>query len=361
MSPMRDRTVGERVQYAVARLMMRLPDRLKLALSGEGPVIVEGQKLDPQAQLLRSVRRRRLKDGLLEPTIAAARHRYRRQAHIFRGPITRVGTVRDFDIEAGDHSLRVRHYAPRACERGQSAPLLVYLHGGGFVMGDLDTHDEPCRMLCHGADTHVISVAYRLAPEHPFPAAVDDARAALRWARANAGSLGADPHRVAIGGDSAGGTLSAVVSLIEKDQGVPPCAQLLVYPATDASTRRPSHTTFDQDFVLTRRDCKAFFRCYTGEVADASDPRISPLLARDLSTLPPTLIVVAGFDVLRDESEAYARALAEAGTVTRVKRVLDLEHGFIHATGICPAARRAMIAIAQEWRDLTGSLAALTH
>ncbi len=157
----------ERAQYAAVRLMSRLPASVKIALSGEPPVIVDGQQLDPQLQLLRSIRRRRGTPGLIEPSIAAGRARYRRDARVFRGPVTAVGSVRDLEVPGGSGPLRARHYTPPDCR--PAAALTVYLHGGGFVIGDLDTHDEPCRLLCRLAETHVLSVAYRLAPEHPFP------------------------------------------------------------------------------------------------------------------------------------------------------------------------------------------------
>lgn len=346
--------LGERLQYLAARLMNTLPARAKIALSGEPPIIIDGQQLDSQAQLLRAMRRRRMPFGLIEPTVDAARKRYRRQAEIFTGPSTPAGLVRAFEIPGPVGPLRVRHYTPAADKALSPAPLLVFLHGGGFVIGDLDTHDEPCRILCRAAQTQVLSVDYRLAPEHPFPAGLDDARAAFQWARVNAASLGADPARVAIGGDSAGGNLSAVVSILERDHGAPPSAQLLIYPATDASTARPSRQMFDGGFVLTMRDYEGFLECYAGSNARrVADPRVSPLRAPDLSRLPPAVIVIAGFDILRDEGEAYARALTAAGTPTRVVRCLDLEHGFIHMTGICAAARRAMLSVAREWAAVT--------
>jgi acetyl esterase len=343
--------LSDRVQLAAVRLIARLPDKIKISLSGEPAIVIDGQQLDPQAQFLRSVRRRRVTHGLLEPSIEAGRRRYRRQAVVFRGPTTPVGAVLDFEIPAGDRQVAVRHYAPPG-GGGAKAPLLVYFHGGGFVIGDLDTHDAPCRILCREAGTHVLSVAYRLAPEHPFPAALDDALAAFRWALGNAASLGADPDRVAVGGDSAGGNLGAVVSLLERDER-PPAAQLLIYPSTDAAGSRPSQERFDSGFALTRRDCKAFFRCYTGHRrVDLADPRISPLRAVNHINAPPALVALAGFDVLRDDGEAYAETLEAAAVDVRIKRFPSLEHGFVHAVGVCPAAHRAVVEIGRAWRAL---------
>ena len=350
------RSLSDRLQLAAVRLIARLPDRVKIALSGEAAIVIDGQQLDPQVQFLRSVRRRRVKFGLIEPSVEAGRRRYRRQAVVFRGPTTTVGAVLDIEVPAGDHQIAVRHYAPPGGAAAR-APLLVYFHGGGFVIGDLDTHDAPCRILCREGGTHVLSVAYRLAPEHPFPAALDDAVAAYRWAVVNAASLGANPDRVAVGGDSAGGNLSAVVSLLERDDR-PPAAQLLIYPSTDAAGVRSSHGRFDGGFVLTRQDCQAFFRCYTGHRrVDLADPRISPLRAPNHANSPPALVVVAGFDVLRDDGEAYAEALEVAGTPVEVLRFPSLEHGFVHTVGICPAARRAVVEIGRRWRALVESAA----
>jgi acetyl esterase len=342
-------SIAERAQLAVARGMARLPDRVKIALAGGQPVVVDGQQLDPQLQLLRAVQRRRPMPGLMEPTIDEGRRRFRQVTQAFRGSTTAVERVRDLQVPGAAGLLQARHYAP-APSPDEPRPLTVYFHGGGFVIGDLDTHDEPCRILCREAGVHVLSVAYRLAPEHPFPAAIDDAAAALRWARAHAGSLGADPARVAVGGDSAGGNLAAVVAADERAQ---PFARLLIYPATDSLTPRPSHRLFAEGFALTLRDRDEFFRRYTaGVAARLDDPRLSPFCAASLARRTPTLIVIAGFDVLRDEAEAYVEALQGVGAPVEVRRFPSLEHGFIHLTGVCPAARRAMSDIAGAWRAL---------
>jgi acetyl esterase len=218
------------------------------------------------------------------------------------------------------------------------------------VIGDLDTHDEPCRLLCRHASTHVLSVEYRLAPEHPFPAAVEDARAAFEWAKANAGALGADPDRVSVGGDSAGGNLAGALA----QMSTKPRGQLLIYPATDSRTPYPSRRLFGDDFLLTARDCDLFFGHYTnGEAVAPDEARVWLLKAANLSASPPALVAVAGFDVLRDEGEAFASALASAGNTVRIVRAPSLEHGFIHLTGVCPAALAAMLSIAGAWKEMT--------
>ncbi|HEX6186320.1 MAG TPA: alpha/beta hydrolase, partial [Pyrinomonadaceae bacterium] len=281
-------TLQERLQGLAARALGRLPAGAQLRLSRRPPVELDGQRLDSCLQLVLALNRKRVRHGLCEPDPATARARFRREIEIFGGPKTRVGPVRDFEITGADGRLRVRHYAPPT----ESRDLLVYLHGGGFVIGDLETHDEPCRLLCLHAQTHVLSVEYGLAPERPFPAGLDDALAALRWARSNAEQLGADSSRVSIGGDSAGGNLAAAAAQLTKDVGAP-AAQLLIYPATDAvKEERPSKGLFGRGFFLARTDCDAFFDHYTeGTDARRDDPRVSPLRAEDLSGLAPALVV----------------------------------------------------------------------
>ncbi|HEX8695429.1 MAG TPA: alpha/beta hydrolase [Longimicrobium sp.] len=349
--------LGEHLLRILTQGLARLPPSLQARLSGEPPVVVDGQTLDPHVQLVRALRRRRNPWGLCEPTLDEARARYRREAVAFTGRKTPVGAVRDFEIPGGAGPLRVRHYAPPAGEG--VAPLTVYLHGGGFTIGDLETHDAPCRILCRDGRVHVLSVEYRLAPEHPFPAALDDTRAALRWARAHAAELGADPARVAVGGDSAGGNLAAVVARLATREGAPPAAQLLIYPPTeDAGRERPSKALFGDGYFLSHADRAAFTHHYLGRTGVAGDdPRVSPLYADDLSGLPPALVVTAGFDLLRDEGEAYAAALRAAGTPARLVRFPGLGHGFVHMTGVTPAARQAMIRIARDWRDLLDGVA----
>ena len=348
--PERIRT-RDRAQRLVAKLLLRLPESLSARLAGGPPPIVDGQRLDPGIHLLRALRAKVSRYGLTEPTIAIARSRYRRDTTARISRRTAVAEVRDLTIEGAAGPLAARLYRPQG--RALGSRLLVYLHGGGFVIGDLDTHDEPCRILCRHGRTLVLSVAYRLAPEHPFPAAVDDAIAAYRWACSNAASLGVDGNSIAIGGDSAGGNLAAVVSHHTARAGDAPSAQLLIYPTVDPLTRRPSHELFADRLFLTARDVAAFQRAYRGgQHGDPRNPRLAPLLAHDLSGLPPTLVITAGFDLLRDEGEAYAHALRDSRGRVRLRRFASLAHGFIHLTDISPTARKAMREIAREWRIL---------
>jgi acetyl esterase len=220
--------------------------------------------------------------------------------------------------------------------------LVVYYHGGGWTVGSLDSHDAACRFLAHTGRLRVLSVDYRLAPEHPFPAAVEDALAAFRWAVGAAAGLGVASDRIAVAGDSAGGNLAAVVALLARTDRTRPAAQLLVYPVTDMSTKRRSYRLFGEGYFLTQAEMDWYGRHYLPDRAAARDPRVSPLLAPDLSRLPPAMILTAGFDILRDEGEAYARRLEEAGVPVALRRHTGLVHGFGNATAVNRAACAAM-------------------
>lgn len=200
------------------------------------------------------------------------------------------------------------------------------------MFGDLETHDSACRLICRDAGVHVLAVDYRLAPEHSAPAAVDDAYAAYRWAREHAGELGADPRRVAVAGDSAGGNLAAVVSRLARDAGDPhPSLQWLIYPVTDLRGRTRSRSLLADGFLLTKHDIDWFQGAYlAGSGLDITDPLVSPLLAEDLSGLPPALVVTAGFDPLRDEGEQYATRLRQAGVAVDLRRMDSMIHAFLN-------------------------------
>ncbi|MEM1056581.1 MAG: alpha/beta hydrolase, partial [Bacteroidota bacterium] len=227
-------------------------------------------------------------------------------------------------------------------------PLVVFFHGGGFVEGDLETHDEPCRVLCREARHAVLSVAYRLAPEHRFPAAYDDCVAAFRWAQAHTARLGVDVDRVTVAGDSAGGNLAAGVAQATRDEA-PPAAQFLIYPATDHPGTYASREWFD-GFLLPDDLRAAFFEVYSGGADVARDPRMSPLHGV-LAGLAPAFVLTAGFDVLRDEGEGYAHALEAAGTPTVLVRQADQPHGFLHLTHVSRSAEQGWTAAARRWHQ----------
>jgi acetyl esterase len=232
---------------------------------------------------------------------------------------------------------------------------ILYLHGGGYFQGSIATHRRLVAALCLAGGTRGLSVDYRLAPEHPFPAGVEDALAAFRDAVAKSEELGIDPARVAVGGDSAGGHLAAVTALLAAADGGPaPAFQLLIYPATDFSETSASRLTFAEGFLLTKENMDWYEDRFLGSHADRRDPRVSPLLAGDLAGVAPAMVITAGFDPLRDEGEAYARRLREAGVPCALRRHPGSVHGFIHMLLTGSAAREAL---AEMGGALRGALA----
>jgi acetyl esterase len=346
----------QRVEGRIARLLSGLPGSWLLHLIGEPPRVVDGQTLDAHVQFVLNVRNRLPQRLMSEPTPTAGRRRYQRDvlaATTGSGARpTRVRSVQDLTIDGATGPLCARHYAPARKDADVPEPILLYLHGGGFVNGDLITHDEPCRVLCQQAGIHVLSIAYRLAPEYPFPAALDDAHAALSWLQEQAGRLGADPRRIAIGGDSAGANLATVVAAEASQQGRSPVAQLLIYPTVDMDSRSPSREVFGSGYILTSADMDAFRRLYVGAPPVATrDPRSSPLFFNEPAVLPPTVLTTAGFDPLRDEGEAYADLLRLAGVPVRLRRFSGMVHGYLHMTTIVPAAHAALVETARLLRD----------
>ncbi len=334
-----------RLEFHLARRLDGLPPSWQLRLARERPVTIDGLTLDPGLQLLLALKRRRfVRLETLSPD--AARRLIRREAAAATGRPLPVPSVTDLTVDGAAGPLPARHYTPD--KPGGPHPLLLFLHGGGFIVCDLDTHDQVCRLLCRRAGVQVLSVAYRLAPEHPFPAAVSDAWAALCWAAGNAARLGADPARLAVGGDSAGGNLSAVVAQRAAREGGPALAlQLLLYPAVDRTTPYRSLELFADGFFLTRAEIDWFDRNYSSP-EDRGDPRLSPLRGADLSGLAPALVVTAGFDPLRDEGEAYAAAMAAAGTEVRLRRHSGMIHGFANMIDLSRSARAALVEVADE-------------
>jgi acetyl esterase len=272
-------------------------------------------------------------------TPAEARAAYRDRRTFTQPDAPAMSLVRDLD--AGGIPLRL--VRPAGVPAEAVLPLLVYFHGGGWVIGDLDTHDVLCRSLAAAAGCAVLAVDYRMGPEHPFPAAVDDCVAALRFAQAEAAALGIDPARIAVGGDSAGGNLAAVVCLVQRDAGaLAPVFQLLIYPATDMRAGSPSHTANGQGYLLTV-DSMAYYRNhYITDAAQWTDPRASPLLAASHAGLPPALVLTAGFDPLRDEGRQYADALSAAGNSVQYVCFERQIHGFITMGRVIDEANTAV-------------------
>lgn len=291
---------------------------------------------------------------LAESTPEMARAGMELSASVGRRPPTPPATT-DRRIPGPAGEIPVRIYRPESDGR---LPMIVFLHGGGFVMGSLATHDPLCQQLAAGVPAVVVSVDYRLAPEAKFPAAVDDAEAATRWAVDHAEEVGSDPDRVAIAGDSAGGNLAAVVARRLRDSGGPRLRfQLLAYPATDMTASSPSVQEHADGYLLTYADMIWFGQQYLPSPEDATNPDASPLLATDLSGLPPALILTAEFDPLRDEGEAYARRLAEAGVPARSIRYPGLIHGFLSIDGIVDAAAEAVDETIAELRRALAPMA----
>jgi acetyl esterase len=257
-------------------------------------------------------------------------------------------SIADARLLVFDRKVAVRAYRPVP---GETLPALVFFHGGGWTIGDLDTHDVVCRQLAAGARCAVFSVDYRLAPEHPFPAAVEDCFFATQFVHANANSLGVEQNHIVVGGDSAGGNLAAAVALLARDHGGPPLAgQLLVYPATDQRCAFASHERNGEGYLLTR-DAIRFFRAgYLPNPADRTDWRASPLLAASHAGLPPAFVLTAGYDPLVDEGRAYAERLSAAGVQVAYREYSDMVHGFVLFGGVVDAANAAVAECCEHLR-----------
>ena len=351
-------SLRQRFEFRAARLLFALPAAVQVRLSGRPPVVVDDCALHPQMQLLLALRDLWRGAPMAELTPEIARMNFRNDTVAIAGQPITVGDIADIAIETGHGPIDARHYVPAGTG---PRPLLVYYHGGGFVIGDLDGHDCLCRRICRDADMHVLAVDYRLAPEHPFPAAVDDALAAFRWAWATAPSLGTLPQ-IAGGGDSAGGNLAAVVAQKALAAGGPaPCAQMLLYPALDRTVERPSLELFREGFLIARADIDWYHLHYTGSTVPQADPAQNPLLAKELAGLAPALIVTAGFDPLRDEGEDYAMALRRAGVPVVLERFEGLLHGFCSMATISPACDAAAGEVIAALRRLIAETAGASH
>jgi len=328
---------ADRLAAALVRGLVALPRPVQRRLAGP-PRVVDGAELDAEVQLLLRLPEPGL--DMSERTVAAARAQRKRTAEVFRGRRFEVGRVDHLTLAGPGGPIAARLYAP--VDSAGPAPLLLFMHGGGWVICDLDTHDNVCRFFAREAGVLVLSIDYRLAPEHPFPAAVDDTLAAYRHVVENAAELGAAPDAIAVGGDSAGGNLAAVVSRLASAANLPPPAFCLaIYPVTDLSAKRESYRLFRDGYLLTEADMDWFRARYLPDEAAALDPRASPLLAEDLSGLPPTYVATAGFDPLRDEGEEYAHRLRDAGVPVTLRRHPALIHGFVNGVASTHFGRAA--------------------
>jgi acetyl esterase len=265
----------------------------------------------------------------------------------------------DRRIPGPGSDIPIRIYTPRELKTSEKLPVLIWFHGGGFVIGSLETHDSACRMLANRADCIVVSVDYRLAPEFPFPAAVEDCQAAMKWVALHAVEFGGNGNCMAVGGDSAGANLATVMAILARDASHPKLVfQLLVYPCVAPEPETASHHKFKEGYILSRNSITWFYRQYLRSKKDVNDFRFAPLLLDDLSSLPQSLIIVAGYDPLRDEGIEYAKRLIEAGNRVQLSNYEGMVHGFFLMGGAVDAAKRAVAesaaALRQAFDDALG-------
>ena len=269
------------------------------------------------------------------------------------GPPQNVTRVENRTIPGPAQPIPIRVYWPAA---GRDLPVLLFFHGGGWVIGNLDQVDAQCRALANGAQCVVVNVDYRLAPEHKFPAAVDDAYAAVRYVAAQAAEFDADAGRIAVAGDSAGGNLATVCCLKARDENGPKIAfQLLIYPVTDYDDDRPSMREFAEGHMLTRPLMDYFWRHYVASPAEGRNPQASPINAKSLAGLPPAMVITAECDPIRDQGEAYARKLQEAGVPMTMKRYAGAIHVFFNLGGVIDSGREAVADAAVALRQAFGA------
>ncbi len=323
---------------------MKLPRPALVALSGGRRVERDGCILDEQIQFMLFAAARFGRGETRLDSVAAAREAMELDAPVFAFERAEMASVTDERVREG---VTARVYRPYGL--APSAPATVFFHGGGFVLGSLASHDAVCRALARDAGCAVVAIDYRLAPEHPFPAAVDDATEAFRWVIRESARLAIDARRVAVAGDSAGANLSTVVCLDTRGDEHRPRLQCLVYPIVDNTRSFPSAKVMAEGFLLTEAGIEAFRANYLGSEERWREPRASPWFAEDLSGLPAAHVQTAGFDPLRDEGEAYAKRLRDAGVEVELRRYPSLIHGYLNVAGCVEAAR-------EPWSDLVAAL-----
>jgi acetyl esterase len=333
-------TLRDRLDSLGLRAAMSLPEPVQRRLVGR-PVIRDGQTLATDVQVLLLLQRLTREPGAETLPMAEGRRAINRVTRLNGGTPVAMGEVRDLTV--ADRPARL--YVPTGA--ATVGPLVLFFHGGGFMHGDLESHDAACRFLAERSGVRVLAVDYRMGPEEPFPAAYDDALAAHRWLVDHAGEVGADLDRIAVAGDSAGGNLAAGVALEAARQRLPLAFQLLVYPATEADRTTASADLFGEGFYLTKGYMDLANESYAGD-ADLRDPRLSPAYADLPAGLAPAYVATAGFDPLRDEGEAYARRLADAGVPVELRRFPGQIHGFFNVVGVGRTSRAAVAEIAAK-------------
>lgn len=332
----------------ITRAIMKTPAFLKRKIVGE-PLVIDGQTLDLDMQFFIKLLAWAKQPPLETLPLEEARKIADEGALIVGGKMRPMKSVKDLAIKSQDYNLPLRIYYPFSEEA--ALPIVVFFHGGAGYMGSLDLYNTPCSYFAETAACVVVSVGYRLAPEFKFPTAVEDAITAVRWVKDNAEQFGADARRIALSGDSAGGNLAAVATAQLID--VPdyqPRAQFLCYPNIDFATRYPSRDLFNNVYIVNDDLIEQAMQFYLNDAEEVSDPRVTPLHADTLSQLPPTWVYTSGFDPLRDEGQAYAQTLKEAGVEVHSSCFKTLTHGFMNLIGVIPAACEAVMTIGRDMR-----------
>lgn len=333
------------VESTAVKTVMGLPERVQRVIAGK-PLVLDGQTLATDLQMMLRLQQVARRGELGAADLAAGRAAMRANAALVAGDQP-IGATRELEV-AG---LPARHYLPHgALPASEAQPLLVFFHGGGFLYGDLDSHDGPCRVLAETSGVPVLAVEYGVGPERAFPGGFDDAFAAVRWVLEHAAEIGADPARVGVAGDSAGGNIAAWTAIEAARAGLSLAFQLLVYPCTDADRTTESLRLFGEGLYLTAESIAMFNDIYLPTPEDRADERVNLLDVELPAGLAPAYVVTAGFDPLRDEGEAYARRLADAGVDVELRRFVDQIHGFLNIVGVGRSSRAAVLEIANRLR-----------